>query len=194
VIHVGWREATHPDDQALMDAFICAPPFVTRHKRLENHPEPHAVEVQSLLRGLLKAASRNSRGLDWRYLVCVDEQGQVAAALVHRRAPDITSGRLPREVPVRLIVAAAVRLDLRGVSCRPDGERLSDQMIRIALTDARTDTIGGLVFAEVDPGNPRMQAVLMRNGFEGGGHTSAGYQLFAARLDSGPKQGDGGEP
>lgn len=194
MIHVGWREATHPDDQALMDAFTCAPPFVTRHKRLENHPQPHAVEVQSLLRGLLKKASRNSRGLDWRYLVGVSEQGQVAAALVHRRAPDITRGRLPREVPVRLIVAAAVRLDLRGVSCQPSGERLSDQMIKIALRDARTDTIGGLVFAEVDPRNTRMQAVLRRNGFDGGGHTSAGYQLFATHLDSDPKQVDEGEP
>lgn len=182
MIEVEWREARHPNDQALIDVFACAEQHQTRRKRPDSHPEPYAIEVQGRLRGLLKDSTKNSRRLDWRYLVAILQDGSVAAALVHRRAPDIATGRLPDGVPARLLIAAAVRLDLRKVACKPSGERLSDQAIRIACLDAGADAAGGVLFAEVDPRNTRMRIVLERNGFERGAPTSDGHLLYATVL------------
>lgn len=179
MIRVGWRLAIHPGDQSRIDAFVCAEPYVTQRQRPENHPEPYAIEVQRLLRGQLKAATRDSRKVDWRYLIAEDADGQVAAAVMHRRAPEIAQGRLAAGIPARLLVAAAVRLDLRGAVCAPDGERLADQAIRLVMDDARRDAAGGVLFAEVHPGNRRMRVVLARNGFELGAETTGGYLLFA---------------
>lgn len=182
MIRVGWRSASHPQDQSLIDQFICAHPHTTQRKRAEHHPEHFAVEVQSRLRSLLKPATRNSHGLDWRYLIAIDDAPGIAAAFVHRRAPEIAKDRLPVGTPARLLVACAVRLDLRGAQCAPSGEGLADQLVRIALDDAARNAAGGLLFAEVDPRNLRMQSVLRRNDFDEGGVTGDGHLLFAALL------------
>jgi len=163
---VGWRLAHHPQDQARLDAFQCAIPVPrATGAREPRHSEPYAVEAQKLLRGTLYPATRNSRALDWRYLVAIDEDDEFAAALVHLRSPDFATRFLPEAMPARLLLAIAVRVDLRGAGVSPSGIRLIDEALAQAIDDARVDTGGGVLFAEVHQDNHRMHVVLTRNSF-----------------------------
>ena len=69
-------------------------------------------------------------------------------------------------MPLRLIPAAAVALSLRGATCEPNGSRLIDEALDLAIRDVSTITPGALLVAEVDPRNAAMLTVLDRNGFE----------------------------
>lgn len=110
--------------------------------------EPWAQETQRILRGTLKDATRNSRLRDWRYIVGVTEPEQVVAAFVHRDAPDFAGGPIPAHIRIRLLLAIAVRTDLRGVRIAPDGVRLSNTALMLAIDDARRSK-GELLLARV---------------------------------------------
>lgn len=167
MISVSWRLAHHPQDQQLLDAFKCAiPTSRASAEQASTHPEPYAEQVQKILRGKLYQATRNSKGLNWRYLVAIDDDDLVAAALVHLSSPQFAEQFHAGGLPARLLLAIAVRVDLRGVGVTPHGVRLIDDALAQAIADARVDTGGGVLFAEVHPDNHRMHAVLTRNNFE----------------------------
>lgn len=140
MITVSWRLAAHPQDQARIDRFSCAQPVSPRPKKAARHPEPFALEAERLLRTHLRDASRDSRRQQWRFLIGEEDDGAVAAAFVHRGAPDFAGPPIPDGVPARLLMAMAVRNDLRGTAVTPRGIHLSDEMLALAVDDARRAT------------------------------------------------------
>lgn len=160
-----WRLARHPADQAALDRFCCADPDLPRPRNTARHPEPHALEAERLLRGLLRTASRNSRRRGWRYLVAEDDKQRLAAGVIHRGAPDFTGGAIPAGVPVRLLLVAGLRFDLRG-GVNDSGRRHSDDLMETLLVDASRLVRGGLLLGRVHPDNARSRAMLTRHGFE----------------------------
>jgi hypothetical protein len=165
VITVSWRLAAHPQDQASIDRFSCAQSVSPRPKKAAHHPEPFALEAERILRTHLRDASPDSRRRQWRFILGEDEDGAVAAAFVHRGAPDFAGPPIPHGVPVRLLMAMAVRYDLRGSVVTPGGGRLSDEMLSLAVDDARRATPGGILLARVHPANTPSGRLLDRHGF-----------------------------
>jgi len=165
VITVSWRLAAHPQDQARIDRFSCAQPVRPRPKKAARHPEPFALEAERLLRTHLRDASRDSRRRRWRFILGEEDDGVIAAAFVHRGAPDFAGPPIPAGVPVRLLVAMAVRHDLRGSVVTPGGLRLSDEMLALAVDDARRATPGGILLARVHPANTPSCRLLARHEF-----------------------------
>ncbi|MCX6415644.1 MAG: hypothetical protein NTU77_13770 [Actinobacteria bacterium] len=157
MITVSWRLAAHPQDQASIVRFSCTQSVSPRPKKAAHHPEPFALEAERILRTHLRDASRDSRRRQWRFILGEDEDGAVAAAFVHRGAPDFAGPPIPHGVPVRLLMAMAVRYDLRGSVVTPGGGRLSD--------DARRATPGGILLARVHPANTPSGRLLDRHGF-----------------------------
>ena len=157
--------AAHPRDQASIDRFSCAQSVSPRPKKAAYHLEPFALEAERILRTHLRDASRDSRRRQWRFILGEDEDGAVAAAFVHRGAPDFAGSPIPHGVPVRLLMAMAVRYDLRGSVVTPGGGRLSDEMLALAVDDARRATPGGILLARVHPANTPSGRLLDRHGF-----------------------------
>ena len=153
MITVSWRLAAHPQDQASIVRFCCTQSVSPRPKKAAHHPEPFALEAERILRTNLRDASGDSRRRQWRFILGEDKDGAVAAAFVHRGAPDFAGPPIPHGVPVRLLMAMAVRYDLRGSVVTPGGGRLSDEMLPLAVDDARRATPGGILLARVHPAN-----------------------------------------
>ena len=153
MIAVSWRLAAHPQDQASIVRFCCTQSVSPRPKKAAHHPEPFALEAERILRTHPRDASRDSRRRQWRFILGEDEDGAVAAAFVHRGPPDFAGPPIPHGVPVRLLMAMAVRYDLRGSVVTPGGGRLSDEMLAFAVDDARRATPGGILLARVHPAN-----------------------------------------
>lgn len=165
MITVSWRLAAHPQDQARIDRFSCAQPVSPRPNKAARHPEPFALEVERILRTHLRDASRDSRRRQWRFMIGEEEGGVIAAAFVHRGAPDFAGPPIPDGVPLRLLMAMAVRYDLRAAVVTPDGIRLSDEMLALAVDDARRATPEGILLARVHPANMPSGRLLARHGF-----------------------------
>ena len=153
MIAVSWRLAAHPQDQASIVRFCCTQSVSPRPKKAAHHPEPFALEAERILRTHPRDASRDSRRRQWRFILGEDEDGAVAAAFVHRGAPDFAGPPIPHGVPVRLLMAMAVRYDPRGSVVTPGGGRLCDEMLALAVDDARRATPGGILLARVHPAN-----------------------------------------
>lgn len=75
-------------------------------------------------------------------------------------------------------MAMAVRFELRGTVVTPGGIRLSDEMLALAIDDARRVTPGGILLARVHPANMPSGRLLDRHGFRS---TQDGRYLTYAR-------------
>lgn len=158
MITISWRLAAHHQDQARIDRFNCAQPMSPRPRKAARHREPFALEAERLLRTHLRDTSRDSRRRQRRFLIGEEDDGAVAAAFVHRGAPDFAGPPIPDGVPVRLLMAMAVRYDLRRTAVAPRGIHLSDEMLALAVDDARRATPQGSCWPATGSARSRTEA------------------------------------
>ena len=66
---------------------------------------------------------------------------------------------------MRQLMTMAVIYDLRAAAVTPGGISLSDEMLALAVDDARRATPGGLLLARVHPANTASGQLLAPHGF-----------------------------
>ena len=173
-INVRWRLVEASDVSALAK-FTCAPARRSGVKP-EYQPEPWSQRAQSMLRDLPRDALRDSGRRDWRYVVGVVAsatefpqsglllpRGVIVAAFIHIDCR--ASATSLSAYPMRDLVVAGIHLPLRG-ALTSTGQRLSHEMMRVAVGDAASRVTGsGILRAQVHPDNTRSIGLLRSSGF-----------------------------